>query len=66
VLVSIYVHMPLKYFTLFGLTGEWWNKNPIDVVNQATVTGVAPNVSDAFIINGKLGDLSHLSEGWGN
>jgi laccase len=63
VLVSIYVHMRLKYFTLFGLTREWWNKNPIDVVNQATITGVAPNVSYAFIINGQPGDLSRLSEG---
>jgi len=37
--------------------GEWWNRNPIDVVNQATRTGAAPNVSDAFTINGQPGDL---------
>ncbi|GLJ26186.1 hypothetical protein SUGI_0502410 [Cryptomeria japonica] len=39
------------------LLGEWWNRNPIDVVNQATRTGAAPNVSDAFLINGQPGDL---------
>jgi laccase len=53
--------MRLKYFTLFGLTGEWWNRNPIDVVNQATITGAAPNVSDAFTINGQPGDLYKCS-----
>eukprot|EP00253_Pinus_taeda_P021543 PITA_21543 len=31
--------------------------NPIDVVNQATRTGAAPNISDAYSINGQPGDL---------
>lgn len=39
------------------LAGEWWNANPIDVVNQATRTGATPNTSDAFTINGHPGDL---------
>eukprot|EP00253_Pinus_taeda_P000989 PITA_00989 len=43
------------------LLGEWWNRNPIDVVNQATRTGAAPNVSDAFTINGQPGDLYQCS-----
>nr|AFV52377.1 laccase [Picea abies] len=43
------------------LLGEWWNRNPIDVVNQATQTGAAPSVSDAFTINGRPGDLYQCS-----
>ncbi|KAH9311407.1 hypothetical protein KI387_026442, partial [Taxus chinensis] len=37
--------------------GEWWNRNPIDVVREATRTGATPNVSDAFTVNGQPGDL---------
>ena len=40
-----------------GVAGEWWNANVIDVVNQALATGAAPNLSDAFTINGWPGDL---------
>lgn len=43
------------------LLGEWWDANPIDVVNQATRTGAAPNVSDAYTINGQPGDLYNCS-----
>lgn len=43
------------------LLGEWWNANPIDVVNEATRTGGAPNVSDAYTINGQPGDLYNCS-----
>lgn len=39
------------------ILGEWWNSNPIDVVNQATRTGAPPNISDAFTINAQPGDL---------
>ncbi|GLJ52166.1 hypothetical protein SUGI_1109620 [Cryptomeria japonica] len=39
------------------LLGEWWNSNPIDVINEAIRTGGGPNVSDAFTINGQPGDL---------
>lgn len=37
--------------------GEWWNRNPMDVVIQADETGAAPNISDAYTINGQPGDL---------
>lgn len=37
--------------------GEWWNSNPMDVVYQAALVGAAPNISDAFTINGQPGDL---------
>ncbi|KAL2526680.1 Laccase-12 [Abeliophyllum distichum] len=43
------------------LLGEWWDANPIDVVRQATRTGAAPNVSDAYTINGQPGDLYNCS-----
>ncbi|XP_019459405.1 PREDICTED: laccase-5-like [Lupinus angustifolius] len=43
------------------LLGEWWDANPIDVVRQATQTGGAPNVSDAYTINGQPGDLYKCS-----
>ncbi|XP_057739072.1 laccase-12-like [Arachis stenosperma] len=43
------------------LLGEWWDANPIDVVRQATRTGAAPNVSDAYTINGQPGDLYKCS-----
>ncbi|GER50926.1 laccase [Striga asiatica] len=43
------------------LLGEWWNANPIDVVRQAMRTGAAPNVSDAYTINGQPGDLYNCS-----
>ncbi|KAL7582669.1 laccase-12 [Lactuca sativa] len=42
--------------------GEWWNANPIDVIRQATRTGGAPNVSDAYTINGQPGDLYNCSK----
>ncbi|CAI0415627.1 unnamed protein product, partial [Linum tenue] len=37
------------------LLGEWWNANPVDVVREATRTGAAPNISDAYTINGQPG-----------
>ncbi|XP_047332965.1 laccase-5-like [Impatiens glandulifera] len=43
------------------LLGEWWDANPIDVVREATRTGGAPNVSDAFTINGQPGDFYKCS-----
>lgn len=39
------------------IIGEWWNKDPVTVINQAVLTGGAPNLSDAFTINGQPGDL---------
>lgn len=39
------------------IIGEWWNRDPISVINQALLTGAAPNISDAFTINGQPGDL---------
>ncbi|XP_078160284.1 laccase-3-like [Carex rostrata] len=39
------------------ILGEWWNRDPNEVLRQATITGAGPNVSDAYTINGRPGDL---------
>ncbi|CAA2989568.1 laccase-17-like [Olea europaea subsp. europaea] len=41
--------------------GEWWNADPETVINQALQTGAAPNVSDAYTINGFPGPLYNCS-----
>lgn len=46
-----------EYFCL----GEWWNSNVVDVENEAIASGGAPNISDAYTINGKPGDLYRCS-----
>ncbi|GAA0166039.1 hypothetical protein Leryth_021528 [Lithospermum erythrorhizon] len=43
------------------LLGEWWDANPIDVIREATRTGAAPNISNAYTINGQPGDLYNCS-----
>ncbi|KAF5200188.1 Laccase-5, partial [Thalictrum thalictroides] len=43
------------------MLGEWWDANPIDVVREAARTGAAPNISDAYTINGQPGDLYNCS-----
>ncbi|KAL8152720.1 hypothetical protein V2J09_010480 [Rumex salicifolius] len=37
--------------------GEWWKTDTEKMINQATQTGSAPNISDAFTINGLPGPL---------
>ncbi|KAK1354456.1 Laccase [Heracleum sosnowskyi] len=37
--------------------GEWWNSNILDIMRQVVFTGGAPNVSNAYTINGQPGDL---------
>nr|GMD64335.1 laccase-3-like [Ipomoea batatas] len=39
------------------LLGEWWERDIFSVMRQATFSGAAPNVSDAYTINGWPGDL---------
>ncbi|RWR81277.1 laccase-12 [Cinnamomum micranthum f. kanehirae] len=41
--------------------GEWWNSNPIDVINRALITGAAPKISNAYTINSQPGDLYKCS-----
>ncbi|CAN1744806.1 LAC12, partial [Linum perenne] len=40
---------------------EWWNANPVDVQRESIRTGGAPNISDAYTINGQPGDLYNCS-----
>nr|TKR85326.1 laccase family protein [Populus alba] len=44
------------------LLGEWWDRNPMDVLRIADFTGAAPNISDAYTINGQPGDLYRCSK----
>ncbi|RXI04112.1 hypothetical protein DVH24_038386 [Malus domestica] len=44
------------------LLGEWFDRNPLDVQRLAAFTGGAPNVSDAYTINGQPGDLYRCSK----
>ncbi|VFQ60496.1 unnamed protein product [Cuscuta campestris] len=37
--------------------GEWWNANVVDIEKEAIARGGAPNISDAFTINGYPGGL---------
>ena len=46
-------------FTKFA--GEWWKTDTEILINQAMQTGLAPNVSDAFTINGLPGHLYNCS-----
>ena len=41
---------------------EYWDANVVDVENQGLATGAAPNISDAFTINGQPGDLYSCSQ----
>ncbi|MQL91525.1 hypothetical protein Taro_024138 [Colocasia esculenta] len=43
------------------LLGEWWDKNPVDVVMEAARTGGGPDISDAFTVNAQPGDLYRCS-----
>ncbi|KAG8371527.1 hypothetical protein BUALT_Bualt13G0097200 [Buddleja alternifolia] len=43
------------------LLGEWWDRDIISVLRQAQFTGAAPNVSNAYTINGQPGDLYKCS-----
>ncbi|KAJ0979282.1 hypothetical protein J5N97_014756 [Dioscorea zingiberensis] len=43
------------------IIGEWWNTNPQTVLRTSMITGAAPNISDAFTINGQPGDLYNCS-----
>jgi len=44
------------------IIGEWWNSDPIAVIDEALLTGGAPNLSNAYTINGQPGDLYNCSK----
>ena len=43
-------------------TGEWFDRDPMSVLRQALLSGAAPNVSDAYTINGQPGDFYSCSK----
>ncbi|XVE76480.1 hypothetical protein DITRI_Ditri12bG0176600 [Diplodiscus trichospermus] len=53
---------PKPYKEVPILLGEWWNANVVDVENLALATGTAPNISNAYTINGWPGDLYPCSK----
>ncbi|KAJ8753844.1 hypothetical protein K2173_000098 [Erythroxylum novogranatense] len=52
---------PTPYKEVPIMLGEWWKANAVDVENEALATGGAPNISDAYTINGRPGDLYNCS-----
>ncbi|XP_039128241.1 LOW QUALITY PROTEIN: laccase-17-like [Dioscorea cayenensis subsp. rotundata] len=52
---------PKPYKQVSIIFGEWFNSDPEAVINQALQTGGAPNVSDAYTINGLPGPLYNCS-----
>ncbi|KAG9453252.1 hypothetical protein H6P81_006156 [Aristolochia fimbriata] len=53
---------PKPYREVPILLGEWWDANVMDVEREALESGGAPNISDAFTINGKPGRLYPCSK----
>ncbi|XP_057834707.2 laccase-12-like [Cryptomeria japonica] len=47
---------------VIAIDGEWWNSDPIKVEAEAKLSGGAPNVSDAFTINGQPGGSYNCSK----
>ncbi|XP_075477213.1 laccase-7-like [Primulina tabacum] len=39
------------------ILGEWWNANILDVEDETLANGGGPNISDAYMINGRPGDF---------
>ncbi|XP_068644557.1 laccase-7-like [Aristolochia californica] len=54
---SVSYPFPKPYRQVPILLGEWWDANVVDVENEALASGGAPNISDAYTINGKPGRL---------
>ncbi|MBA0687840.1 hypothetical protein Goari_015341, partial [Gossypium aridum] len=50
---------PFKEFPI--VLGEWWKADTETIINQAMATGGAPNISDAFTINGLPGPSYNCS-----
>ncbi|KAK9942061.1 hypothetical protein M0R45_007750 [Rubus argutus] len=44
------------------ILAEWWKKDVMEVLEEFVRTGGAPNVSDAYTINGQPGDLYPCSK----
>lgn len=59
-------HLNLFFFLILmidvaKIAGEWWKADTETIISQALQTGLAPNISDAFTINGLPGPLYNCS-----
>ncbi|PSR95069.1 Laccase-4 like [Actinidia chinensis var. chinensis] len=55
---------PAPHKEVVVILGEWWKSDVEAVINEATKSGMAPNISDAHTINGHPGPASNcLSQG---
>ncbi|KHG14663.1 Laccase-4 [Gossypium arboreum] len=52
---------PHPYKEVPVVFGEWWKADTETIINQAMATGGAPNISDAFTINGLPGPSHNCS-----
>ncbi|KAL4295640.1 hypothetical protein GQ457_12G009780 [Hibiscus cannabinus] len=52
---------PQPYKEVPIVFGEWWKADTETIINQAMATGGAPNISDAFTINGLPGPSYNCS-----
>ncbi|KAL0451134.1 UNVERIFIED_CONTAM: Laccase-17 [Sesamum latifolium] len=52
---------PQPYKEVPIIFGEWWKADTETIISQALQTGGAPNISDAFTINGLPGPLYNCS-----
>jgi laccase len=59
--MSISIHLSLILRKLTEITGEWWKADTEKIISQALKTGGAPNISDAYTINGHPGLLYNCS-----
>uniref|UniRef100_A0A7N2MJ00 laccase n=1 Tax=Quercus lobata TaxID=97700 RepID=A0A7N2MJ00_QUELO len=53
---------PLTHAEVPIIFGEWWKQEILAIYNEAIFTGGAPNVSDAYTINGQPGVLYPCSK----
>ncbi|CAN1275380.1 LAC4 [Linum perenne] len=52
---------PKPHKEVLIIFGEWWKADTEKMINQATQSGAAPNISDAFTINGLPGPSYNCS-----
>ena len=52
----------MKWPEILNISGEWCKQDTLKIYNETVVIGGAPNVSDAFTINGQPGDLYPCSK----
>ncbi|KAJ8753901.1 hypothetical protein K2173_000155 [Erythroxylum novogranatense] len=52
---------PTPYKDVPIILGEWWKANIVDLESQSLANGGAPQISDAYSINGQPGDLYSCS-----